>query len=81
MAPEKNSASIPLKAIADWDGVSQVTDVHQVVNTAFEAGDYRDCIKDLRARGINPEPYVNNLDKVWVYFVSRLRTQFLKICL
>lgn len=56
------SASIYLVKIANWDGTSQ--DIKQVLTTAFDARDYLDCIKDLRARNIEPLSYINNLDKV-----------------
>ena len=62
MASHKDSASISLRKIADWDGESQ--DIYEVVTAAFEAPDYLSCIKDLQAVGINAKTYINSLDKV-----------------
>ena len=59
---QKDSASIPLKEIANWDGKSQ--DISRVLTAAFGAKDYLDCIKDLRVIGIDPQSYINSLDKV-----------------
>ena len=56
------STGISLAKVANWDGKSQ--DIHQVLVTAFEASDYLDCVKDLRAQNIEPLSYVNSLDKV-----------------
>jgi hypothetical protein len=36
---------------------------------ALEATDYSDCIKDLRRIGIDPQSYINGLDKVHPCFV------------
>lgn len=49
-------------AVANWDGKSQGID--QVLTAAFNAEDYLECIKDLRARNVDPLSYVNSLDKV-----------------
>ena len=62
IASHKDSASISLRKIADWDEESK--DIYQVVATAFAARDYLDCIKNLQASGINPKSYINGLDKV-----------------
>lgn len=62
MSAEPVSASVSLKKIADWDGNSR--DIHQVLVAAFEASDYKSCVKDLRAQNIEPMSYINNLDKV-----------------
>ena len=62
MATESVSALSLLKKIASWDGTSQ--DDIEVLNAAFAAEDYRDCIKNLKERGIDPTAYINNLDKV-----------------
>ena len=56
------SASSFLKKVANWDGRSQ--EIHEVLTAAFEAEDYLECIKDLRARRIEPSLYINKLDKV-----------------
>ena len=61
MAFRTDCASIPLKEIENWDGKSQ--DISQVLTTAFGAKDYLDCIKNLKARSIDPQSYVNSLDK------------------
>jgi len=56
------SAAIHLTKIVNWDGTSQ--DIKQVLTTAFEAKDYLDCIKNLRAQDVDPLSYINSLDKV-----------------
>jgi len=56
------SAKIRLTRVVDWDGASQ--DIKQVLTAAFEAKDYLDCIKNLRAQNIDPLSYINSLDKV-----------------
>ena len=81
MATQADSASVPLREIADWDGVSQDLDIHRVVTTAFEAEDYLECIKNLREREIDPESYINNLDKVCVCSISTRPAQFLRVWL
>ena len=48
--------------LSKWAGTSQ--DISQVLTAAFEADDYLECIKDLRARNIEPLSYINSLDKV-----------------
>ncbi|KAF9646883.1 kinase-like protein [Thelephora ganbajun] len=62
MATHTASAKTSLMGIANWDGKSQ--DIYQVLTTAFEAKDYLDCIKDLRAQNIDPSSYINGLDKI-----------------
>ena len=48
--------------VANWDGKSQGID--QVLTALFGMEDYLDCIKNLRARNIDPQAYINSLDKV-----------------
>ena len=48
--------------IISWHGKSR--DIEQVLITALEADDYLDCIKDLKAQGVDPLSYIENLDKV-----------------
>jgi len=60
--PRSTSASILLMKISKWAGTSQ--DVSQVLTAAFDADDYPDRIRDLRARNIEPLSYINGLDKV-----------------
>ncbi|KAF9649192.1 hypothetical protein BDM02DRAFT_3186490 [Thelephora ganbajun] len=62
MATDTVSAKTSLMRIVSWDGKSQ--NIYQVLTTAFEAKDYLDCIKDLRAQNIDPPSYINSLDKV-----------------
>lgn len=69
------SASIWLNKLISWDGGSQ--DINQVLTAAFGAGDYLDCIKDLRARGIDPLSYINSLDKVRTLLILRQYNQFI----
>jgi serine/threonine protein kinase len=61
------SAANFLKKVADWDGNSP--DIDQTLAAAFEADDYLDCIKDLKAQNIEPLSYVNGLDKVSSYSI------------
>ncbi|KAF9642298.1 kinase-like protein [Thelephora ganbajun] len=56
------SASISLKKIVNWDGKSQ--DIDQALTIAFEADDYLNYIKNLKALDIDPLSYINNLDKI-----------------
>ena len=62
MPSEIPSASVFLEQITNWDGKAE--DICQALTAAFEATDYLDCIKDLRARNIDPSSYINSLDKV-----------------
>jgi len=48
--------------IANWDGEFQ--DIQGVLTTAFDAKDYLDCIKNLRAQNVDPLSYIDSLDKV-----------------
>jgi len=73
-----SSASVLLMKISNWtSGTSQ--DVSQVLVAAFEAGDYLDCIKDLRARNIEPVSYINSLDKVGPHSVLKHRIRSITI--
>ena len=56
-------ASALLHRIAHWDGGS-LTEISQVLNSAFKAQDYHDRINDLNGQNIDPQLYINNLDKV-----------------
>jgi len=56
------SASTSLIKVVGWDGTSQ--DIKQELTAAFDAKDYLDCIKNLRAQNIEPLSYINSLDKV-----------------
>ena len=56
------SAETCLIKIVNWDGKSQ--DIKQVLTAAFNAEDYLDCIKNLRARNVNPLSYIDSLDRV-----------------
>jgi hypothetical protein len=69
MTTHTASASTSLMKVANWDGTSQ--DINQVVTTAFEAGDYLACVKDLKAHKIDPQSYINSLDKVGSYSIPR----------
>lgn len=59
---ETASASISLNGIANWDGKSP--GIKENLNAAFGAQDYLDCLRDLSARGIEAQSYINGLDKV-----------------
>jgi hypothetical protein len=56
-----------LRKVADWDGNSP--NIDQVLTAAFEADDYLDCVKDLKAQNIDPLSYINSLDKVSWYLI------------
>jgi len=62
------SASIFLRKVANWDGKSR--DIDTALTAAFDAKDYPECIKDLRALRIDPSSYINNLDTVSPHSVS-----------
>ena len=62
MTTQAVSASTPLIRVANWDGTSR--DIKQALTAAFDAKDYLDCIKNLRARNIEPLSYIDSLDKV-----------------
>jgi len=74
---ESDSASISLKKVANWDGRPQ--EIHTVLTAAFDAKDYLECIKDLRARQIDPSSYINNLDTVSQNSVSKRLARFITI--
>jgi hypothetical protein len=63
------SAAVSLVKVANWDGESQ--DIDRVLTTAFEANEYLDCIKNLRALNIEPLSYINGLDKVSSYLILK----------
>ena len=77
MTSQTDSASILLNKVVNWDGKSP--DINQVLTTAFKAKDYLDCIRDLKGRGIDPVPYINNLDKVCAHLISTHQAQFLTV--
>ena len=62
------TAHYALRGISNWDGKSQGID--QVLAAAFEAGDYLDCVKNLRTLNIDPVSYINKLDKVNSYLIE-----------
>ena len=72
-----SGASIFLMKVANWDGMSQ--EIHEALTAAFEANDYLECLKDLRARRIEPQLYINNLDKVSPYSVPKRLARFMTI--
>ena len=53
--------------VARWDGTSE--DINRTLVAAFEAEDYVDCIKNLRAQNIDPLSYIDSLDKVGSYLI------------
>jgi len=63
------SASNYLIKVARWNGRSQ--EIHEALTAAFDAEDYLECIKDLRARRIDPVSYINNLDKVSSFSIPK----------
>ena len=61
----------PTQAVSTSDLLNKVVrgngsphEIKQVLNAAFDAKDYLDCITNLRARNIDPLSYINSLDKV-----------------
>jgi len=56
--------------IIQRDGISQ--DTSQALIIAFEAEDYPDFLKNLRARGIDPLSYINSLDEVSSYPICKV---------
>ena len=71
------SAAISLMEVANWDGKSQ--EIHKALASVFDAMDYLECIKNLRARQIEPRLYINNLDKVSSHPTPKYLTQFIAI--
>ena len=71
------SASISLLKIANWDGTSQ--GIAQILTAAFEADDYLYRVKNLKELDIDPQSYINSLDKVSSYPIPRERTQIITI--
>jgi len=63
--PVAPTALTSLIKVAEWDGKSQ--DITQVLTAAFDAKDYLDCIKDLKAQNVDPLSYIDSLDKVGAY--------------
>jgi len=66
-AVESASAAISLMEVTNWDGESQ--GIYKALTTAFGAGDYLECIKDLRARHIEPLSYIDNLNRVSLHSI------------
>lgn len=62
VTPGLISASISLMKVVNWDGISQ--GIVPALVAAFEAHDYPDCVKNLHARGIDLEWYIDSLDRV-----------------
>ena len=75
--PSTTPASISLKEIANWDGSSEA--IYEVLTTAFDAKDYRDCIENLPERGIDQVSYIDNLDKVRLFSILRQHYWFLTV--
>jgi len=57
------SASALLHWIVQWDG-GPPQEISRVLTEAFGADDYPDCIRDLEGRGIDPQLFINSLDRV-----------------
>jgi hypothetical protein len=66
MGPSLPAATF-LRKVAEWDGNSP--DIDQVLTAAFEANDYLDCVKDLKAQNVDPLLYINSLDEVSSYSI------------
>jgi hypothetical protein len=65
------SAATFLRKVADWDGNSP--NIDQMLTAAFEADDYLDCVKDLKAQNIDLLLYINSLDEVSSYSIQKQR--------
>jgi len=61
-ASQAVSAATYLIKIANWNRTSQ--DIKRTLTAAFDAGDYPNCIKNLKAQCIEPSLYIDSLDKV-----------------
>jgi len=61
-------AATLLKQVAEWDGKSQ--EIRKTLAAALDAGGYQECIKDLKAQGIDPQSYIDNLNQVGSYSSS-----------
>lgn len=57
------STSALLHRIVQWDG-GPPQEINQTLTVAFGAEDYPDCVGDLKARDIDPQLYINSLDRV-----------------
>lgn len=57
------STSALLHRITQWGGGSP-QEIGQVLTMAFGAEDYTDCVRDLKERDIDPQSYINSLDRV-----------------
>lgn len=60
---------ISLTEVANWDGKSQ--EIRNVLTTAFNAGDYPECIKNLPALHIEPQLYINKLNLVSLHSIPK----------
>ena len=60
--PVPASAVTSLLKIANWEGTPQ--EIHEAFTVACDADDYWKCIKGLKELEIDPQSYINNLDKV-----------------
>jgi hypothetical protein len=56
------STSGLLRRIVHWDGQSR--DITQVLTAAFRAEDYPRRIRDLKGQDIDPQSYIDSLDRV-----------------
>ena len=57
------SSASYLTAIANGDLTSPHA-ITQILTKALDADDYAECIKDLPSHDINPQSYIDGLDKV-----------------
>jgi len=71
------AVSALMMKIANWDGKPQ--DIYEALTTAFETRDYLDCIKDLKARNIDPLLYINSLDRVSSHSIPKRHAWFVMI--
>ena len=73
--PVPASAVTSLLKIANWEGTPQ--EIYEALTVACSAEDYQDCIKGLKERQIDPQLYINNLDKVRLCSTKLYRARFI----
>lgn len=66
--PRAGSAAGYLRPIASGL-LTSPREITRALTNALGAADYSDCVKDLRRVGIDPQSYINGLDKVCPSFI------------
>lgn len=65
--PRAGSSARYLSSIANGD-LSAPQVITQTLTNALAADDYSDCVEDLPGIGIDPQAYIDGLDKVRPWF-------------